>query len=108
MRSLVIAGALACSIAPCLAQTPPPVGQLLPQITVEAPSIVEVTDPLSKKRTRQLTGTFTVRNSSRYDLQELEINCAYVAPGGTVVGNHSVKVYETFKAYTRQATALSL
>src|SRR5436309_3311258 len=105
MRRFVLAGVLAWSIAPCSAQTLPSIAQLLPQVSVEPPLFTEIIDATTKDTTKRLLGPFTIRNNSRYDLKDLEINCSYIAPSETIIGNHTVKIFEIFKASTRQNTA---
>ena len=105
MRSWLIIGMLALAIAPGVAQTLPPISQLLPQVGVEAPPVEEITDSASKETTKRLSGAFGIRNNSRYDLKDLEVRCSYIAPSGTIIGNYTVTVYEIFKATTRQTSA---
>ena len=101
--------ALASFTVPSLAQGLPPITGMLPQVAVEAPELEEIVDPVSKEKLKRLSGPFSIRNGSRYDLKDLNIRCDFVAPSGTIIGNQSVTIYEIFRSSGRQSTgALTL
>jgi hypothetical protein len=104
MRNLAVIGLLFSSPSLCFGQSLPPISQLLPQVSVEPPAIIDATDPASRQTARRPAGPFNVRNNSRYDVRDLELRCSYVA-GDKILGQHAITIHETFRAGSRRRTA---